>query len=126
MPFALLVHTSVRVCFMQQYEGLAPRHYFRDRPTGQLTFGSHPRLLHMLFHLLSSLVPPPRDSTHTLFGAVVIGLQAKLSLTLFPSLPSPSRSSARYSVPMYVYLHLNNDIANVACSRTPHIGVAIY
>ncbi|KAJ6605534.1 hypothetical protein DFH09DRAFT_1300270 [Mycena vulgaris] len=42
----------------------------------------------------------------------------------FPSLPSSSRSCARYSLPMYLHLHLPNVIANVASSRTPHIGVS--
>ncbi|KAJ6605540.1 hypothetical protein DFH09DRAFT_1300280 [Mycena vulgaris] len=45
-------------------------------------------------------------------------LQAKLSLTL--------HAAFYYSLPLYLHLHPTNVIANVASSRTPHFGVAIY
>ncbi|KAJ6605502.1 hypothetical protein DFH09DRAFT_1300239 [Mycena vulgaris] len=155
MPFALLVRAgpctsppatgqnncasrTAQVCFMQQYEGLTPRRHFRGPPTGQLTFGGYPRLLHMLFHLLPSLVPP-RDSTHTLFGAVVIATSSQAVFNAarsllrthsqkssrFPSFPLSFRSCARYSLPMYLHLHLTNVIANVAFAHPAHRCFAI-
>ncbi|KAJ6497250.1 hypothetical protein DFH09DRAFT_1336836 [Mycena vulgaris] len=57
----------------------------------------------MLFHLLPSLAPPPHDSTHTLFGAVVIATSSQAVFNAARSLSTYALSkSQQISLPLIV------------------------